>query len=270
MGFGPFRSRKPARACLPALHLLCRDAGFLHDAGKVCWLGWVCSVLIRYAMRTRALQALGAASKLCCMCVAAFQMIDFPRSAQPSGSHAVAIAEANLLKRGFEVWQFHQSSTIHLVFLGGSIFGLSGLGMYSWMTGNDFNAYDSTEGLVFSGCMLTVRVMADYGPFKEQARRVVIGVFCLSNSLAAIPLFYGPPPSESQSGAWLYVNPAIGNVFCTLLALTLALGPVSFVCFVVLPGLAWWIPAYVHETAPEGQNAVIAMAVLDLMMCGQI
>ena len=28
-----------ARVC--ALHLLCRDAGFLHDAGMVCWLGWV-------------------------------------------------------------------------------------------------------------------------------------------------------------------------------------------------------------------------------------
>ena len=25
-----------ARAC--ALHLLCRDAGFLHDAGMVCWM----------------------------------------------------------------------------------------------------------------------------------------------------------------------------------------------------------------------------------------
>ena len=30
-----------ARAC--ALHLLCRDAGVLHDAGMVCWPGWVCA-----------------------------------------------------------------------------------------------------------------------------------------------------------------------------------------------------------------------------------
>ena len=33
----------PARACSCALHLLCRDAGFLHDAGLMVWLGWVCT-----------------------------------------------------------------------------------------------------------------------------------------------------------------------------------------------------------------------------------
>jgi len=45
----------PARACACALHLLCRDAGFLHDAGMMCWPGCVCSVLLLAC--ARALQA---------------------------------------------------------------------------------------------------------------------------------------------------------------------------------------------------------------------
>ena len=50
-----------ARAC--ALHLLCRDAGFLHDAGMVCWPGWVCcSALLAVAVRARVLCERGLAS----------------------------------------------------------------------------------------------------------------------------------------------------------------------------------------------------------------
>ena len=36
----PAPARPLARAC--ALHLLCRDAGLLHDAGMFCWLGCMC------------------------------------------------------------------------------------------------------------------------------------------------------------------------------------------------------------------------------------
>ena len=42
-----------ARAC--ALHLLCRDAGFLHDAGMMVMAGCVCSVLLLAAVRVRVL-----------------------------------------------------------------------------------------------------------------------------------------------------------------------------------------------------------------------
>ena len=52
MGVGPFRSRKSplARAC--ALHLLCRDAGVLHDAGMMVLAGLgACLVVVLVALR---------------------------------------------------------------------------------------------------------------------------------------------------------------------------------------------------------------------------